>query len=281
MSLIWCTDVHFNFLKPRGTAQFGEALRLAHPNATGVVVSGDIAEAQNVVRLLQEFVEAVGIPVAFVLGNHDYYNGSTSSVHTALDAAFSGSLNCRWLDRSVPVTFPDFALVGVGGWYDGRFGDARGSRVVMSDFRLIRDLSPSYNRNAWEWYPESRDDLLDTIRTLAAEAAATLRRQLWEALDLRNNVLVATHYPPFAEATWHEGKHSNEEWLPWFSCHATGEVLRETAEEFPDSKFLVLCGHTHGSGVYQPRSNLKVLTGAAEYYRPGVAGLIDTESFNW
>ena len=74
--------------------------------------------------------------------------------------------------------------------------------------------------------------------------------------------------PPFADACWHEGRLSDDDWLPYFTCAAVGEVLRELARARPDRQLTVLCGHTHGGGEAQIEANLRVLTGEAVYRRP-------------
>lgn len=35
------------------------------------------------------------------------------------------------------------------------------------------------------------------------------------------------HVPPFREASWHQGRISDDDWLPHFTCKAVGDVLRE------------------------------------------------------
>ena len=66
------------------------------------------------------------------------------------------------------------------------------------------------------------------------------------------------------------GAISDDDWLPWFTCKAVGDVLLETAAAHPDKHFTILCGHTHGSGHVHIRPNLEVHTGGAEYGRPVV-----------
>jgi len=79
---------------------------------------------------------------------------------------------------------------------------------------------------------------------------------------------VVTHVPPFRESAWYEGSYSADDWLPFFSCGAVGQVLRETMQARPDREMWVLCGHTHGSGTADILPNLRVLTGGAEYGSP-------------
>ncbi len=71
----------------------------------------------------------------------------------------------------------------------------------------------------------------------------------------------SAHIPPFREAAWYRGRPSNDDFLPFFSCEAVGDVLLETARSHPKCNFLVLCGHTHGGGEIEVAENLRVLTG--------------------
>lgn len=70
---------------------------------------------------------------------------------------------------------------------------------------------------------------------------------------------MATHYPSFHDACWHEGSISNKEWLPWFTCKAMGDMLLALAEEHPDRQILVLCGHTHSRGKVDILPNFKII----------------------
>ena len=50
-----------------------------------------------------------------------------------------------------------------------------------------------------------------------------------QALERFEHVLVLTHVPPFREACWHEGRISGDDYLPYFACKATGDVLLDEA----------------------------------------------------
>ena len=76
--------------------------------------------------------------------------------------------------------------------------------------------------------------------------------------------------PPFREACIYEGKISNDDWLPHFSCKAVGDVLRDIMSQHPQRNLTVLCGHTHGSGTADILPNLRVHTGAAVYGEPAI-----------
>ena len=201
----------------------------------------------------------LGVPIYFVLGNHDFYGGRISAVRelmrqlTRKDPARWG-----WLPVAGVVPLSErVGLVGVDGWGDGRVGNYSGSKIELADWRQIEDLKFL-----------DRNTRLARLRTLGDESAETLRKPLAEALGKFSHVIVLTHVPPFKESCWHEGKISDDEWLPWYTCRATGDLLLSAAEKHPDKQISVYCGHTHGDGVAQIRANLVVHTGAAEYGKP-------------
>jgi hypothetical protein len=90
-------------------------------------------------------------------------------------------------------------------------------------------------------------------------------------------VIVATHIPPFREAAWYQGRSSADDYLPFFSCKAVGDVLVDVAQSHPKCLILVLCGHTHGGGEIQVLENLRVVTGAAEYGKPRIEAILPIE----
>ena len=105
---------------------------------------------------------------------------------------------------------------------------------------------------------------------LGDEAAAHIERCLPLALQSYDHVYLLTHVPPFREACWYDGRLSDDEWAPHFTCMAMGTVIRDIMRKRTDQRLTVLCGHTHGSGVAHPLPNVTVETGGAEYGRPEV-----------
>jgi Icc protein len=159
------------------------------------------------------------------------------------------------------------ALVGHGGWGDGRLGDFENSWVILNDFFLIEELTG---------LPPA--DLLRRLNALGDEAGAYLAETLPFAFAAHRRVIVLTHVPPFKETCWHEGQISDDNFLPHFTCKAVGDaLLRATARQPDEKEMLVLCGHTHGAGETHIRHNLRVLTGGAEYGAPAIQRLFDVE----
>lgn len=114
------------------------------------------------------------------------------------------------------------------------------------------------------------------MQQLADADAHQLSKNLDQAIKKHHpkKIIVLTHVPPFKEACLHEGEISNDDWLPYFSSQATGDILKQIAEDNKEIEFLVLCGHTHSEATYEPLENLKVKVGKAEYFQPEIEEII-------
>lgn len=281
--LVWATDVHLNHLRhPHAARVFGKYL-LDETQGEVFVLSGDISEAPELGYHLQELAVGLQQEPYFVLGNHDYYNGSFAKV-AQVAANFE-----RWLDRGILRKLTEkVVLVGHEGWYDAFYGDPYVPRFGMSDWKLIQDLKGlpgnpfavrlkiGHERVVVLDRP-ARHAVIEACRARARAAVEQARATLLTALAAYPHVIFVTHVPPFEGATWHEGEVSDSTWVPWFSSKLMGDMLLEVARSHPDRKVLVLCGHTHSSGVYSPCENLQVLTGEAVYGAPDEAGILDID----
>ncbi len=256
MRLAWATDIHLDFASGSALEGFLASLVAAQPDA--VLITGDIGESGTWAKHLQSIEDRVARPVWFVLGNHDYYRSTIRAVRERAKPK-------RWLPAHGAVLLSDAtAMVGHDGWGDGRLGDYANSNVMLNDYLLIADLV----------FP-NRFLRRDRLRQLGDEAAEHFRTWIPAAVQRRDNILIATHVPPFRDACWHEGRISDDDWLPHFSCAAVGDALIDAADAYPEKKFTVLCGHTHGSGFAQMRPNLEVFTGGAEYGAPALQRVLE------
>lgn len=257
-TLAWATDVHLDFVDDAGTESFCAALEATAPDA--ILLGGDIATADGVVPTLTRLARRLARPVYFVLGNHDYYGGGIADTRRAVQAACAANPDLRWLTGAPPIALgARTGLLGHDGWGDARHGDFARTRVRLNDFVHIRDLVGLDHARLGE-----------ALRALGDQAAADVRRALGPALDRFEELIFLTHVPPFREACWHGGKLSDDEWLPFFTCKAVGDALREAMAARPDRRMTVLCGHTHGAGEAQLLPNLRAVTGGAAYGRPQV-----------
>ena len=261
MKLAWLTDIHLNFVEFDNRKRFYSSIR--ETQADAILISGDVAEAATLIEELNEIERHVDLPIYFVLGNHDFYRSSISNVHARL--RIMPLRNLTWLtDAPVRLLTSQTALIGDDGWADGRLGDYLNSRVMLNDYVLINEFA-GLNAGA----------RLKLMQELADAAATRLSAKLLEACAQRKRVILVTHVPPFPEACWYDGKRSDKEWLPHFSCKAIGDSIVEVMDQHPDCELLVLCGHTHGAGFVQIRPNVAVKTGGAVYGQPVIQEIID------
>lgn len=267
MKLAWLTDIHLNFLDENARQLFYK--KIIDIACDSVVISGDIAEAPSLGGLLSEMVKFTQKPVYFILGNHDYYRGRVNEVRHAMSVLTKGEDGLYWLPAAgIQKLGGGTILMGQDGWADGRLGDYVSSRVVLNDSRLIDDLFQEKMLGKFQ--------LLEKMQKLADTDALNLQSDLEQAVNQNpKKVIVLTHVPPFKENCLHEGKISEDDWLPYFGSQAMGDVLIDVSEKNKQIEFLVLCGHTHSESCFQPSSNLLVRSGRAEYGRPEIQLLIE------
>lgn len=263
--LAWATDIHLDFVSYGGVAEF--CRRVTQAPCDALVITGDIGESTSIVGYLETLAARIELPIYFVLGNHDFYGGRIAEVRTQVTelAALHPRLNYLPVAGVVPLT-ERVALIGCDGWGDARLGNGSDSRVELQDHYLIRDLAPL-----------PMVERFARVRALGEEEAERARVLLTAALAEHEHVVFATHVPPFREACWYQGRISDDDWLPHFTCKAVGDVLLEVMREHPTQRLTVLCGHTHGAGVAQVLPNLVVYTGGARYGSPTLQQIINVE----
>lgn len=272
---IWLSDIHLNFADSVMLTRFAEMIELE--KADSVLISGDIAESTDLVHYLEFLEQSVKTPIYFVLGNHDYHQGSVQGVRRAVSELVARTSGLTYLTQAGVIKLSEkTALIGHDGWADGRLGDYDGSEVILNDYFLIEEFAQNaIVENEIPLLPKS--DRLSVMQSLAREATEHLANTLPRALQTYEHVVVVTHVPPFQEACWYGGKMSNSDYLPHFACQAVGEVLLKTMEEHQNKRMTVLCGHTHGEGETMIRPNLQVLTAGAEYTQPKIQRILRIE----
>ena len=248
MRFAWTTDLHFDSVELDAVDRFCDAVAAA--KVEGLIISGDIAESKSLVDWLTILDRNLGLPVYFVLGNHDFYGGSVAGVRRTVGHLDHARL--KYLPATGPVDLGDgVAMVGHDGWGDCRIGEVD-NFAILTDYLAIKDLSEVVDRDDVLMDFQKRGPLIGKLRALGDEAAEQLRPHLEAAAGQSNAVVVVTHVPPFRQAAWHGGSISEEKWLPGFTCKAIGDLLETTANAHPDCRITVLCGpHTRD----RPRRN--------------------------
>jgi len=253
----WLSDTHFNMVQDDVFEKLVQSLRQSQ--AVGIWLTGDIAESHDVEYWLMRLTKETELPVFFVLGNHDFYRSSITSVEAQMEMLHQREQSLYWLDRSDPMWITEStAVVGVGGWGDARAGDFENTPIRINDHRLIQELTG-----------HDRVVLKTKLQDLGLEMGKRLEQKLSQVITA-HTIWILTHVPPFREACWYQGNAGDPNWTPDFVCAAVGKVLDQFAQRYPNIQIQVLCGHGHNRGVLHRQKNMMVYTAAAEYRSPAV-----------
>lgn len=298
MKLAWCTDIHLNFLNDHKREEFYD--KFMTDDIDAVLISGDIAEATNIDYIMIEMGNYIKKPIYFVCGNHDFYEGSVSSVRLSLDEAQKKCPYLHYLTMGhynvihlygVNVLYSfGVMVIGIDGWADTRYGDVWKSHVALNDEHYIKDLRD--HQTEYNYGTPGKVGKWDKRKELADSDAQSLKNGITSALESRDElnplmdqcfydgstikkIIILTHIPPFPEASKHRGVQSDDNYLPFYASKATGDVLMELATKYPDVDFLCLCGHTHGAADFQALPNLRVKAGECEYRYPCIQEIIE------
>lgn len=269
--LIWTSDIHLNFLykHPEFRNEFYKQLKDAEGDT--ILITGDIAESHNIEQYLAEIYVATEKKIYFVAGNHDFYGSSLKEMRAKLKKIpYAHYLPKSWGVKLNKHT----ALVGQDGWGDCRNGDYEGSQrgfggFTMSDWLYIKELNKGYLKGT--------DALREALQKVADKDAERVAKSVLRALKDKNvnKIIIATHVPPFEEASLHAGRKSTPSGLAFFSSKILGMVILPIAEDHPEVDFLWLSGHTHSNVTIQKRPNLTVKVAPSEYYHPQIAGVFE------
>lgn len=279
--LSWATDIHLDQCEPAAFDAFIEALKAEAPD--GICLTGDLSEAPRLQADLERVADAVGVPVYFVLGNHDYYHGSIAEVRQAMTRLSKQHPLLHWLPATAEAGIAlgkHTRLIGHGAWGDGGNGKVQESWIRLQDFRKIAELSAA-NGDTDQLSAEERKArpiskaLIDSLRQLGQEAADFLRPRLLLALQEAPQVFLLMHPPPFREACLYGVDMADDHWAPHFTCKAVGDLLIEVMAQRPQQQLTVLAGHTHNVYDAFVHPNIRVCVGAAEYGHPGLAQSFD------
>ena len=263
MLLAWVSDLHFeNADAPDAVDAIVDAWNRSAAEA--VVCTGDIAEGALLLPTLARMERRLTKPLYFVLGNHDFYDGSIDLIRQEVAALARRSSRLHYLTAEDPISLDcRTALVGDAGWSDGRVGSFLTSDVTMRDYERIPELS-------------GIDIALRAERLfrLGTGSAERLRPKLEAAVASTRTVLVATHVPPFRQACRYKGYIADDCWAPHFVCGSVGATLAEVALSRPDRRIETYCGHCHHAAAYRPLPNLSVYASGACYHDAGKTRLI-------
>lgn len=252
---IWLSDTHINmsvlpFLKRRFIS------RLNSVDSDGLIITGDISNGMMLESHLRYLATHYDRPIYFVLGNHDYYWRHRDSVESDVKRLCRLHTNLRWLSNEEDAISlgNGIALVGDEGWYDVAAGDPNLTKWCID--RLINlDYLPlaNYAQQASAW------------KERAYLSAKKLVSKLGSALENNDTVYVATHFPPWVEATRSNWQLSQDYWLPYNTNVVLGQEIEKLMKNH-DGKVVVLSGHTHLACELSVTKNITCKVAPASYW---------------
>jgi 3',5'-cyclic-AMP phosphodiesterase len=250
--LLWITDPHLDHLSPALEDAWFE--KLANARADMLLLGGDLANARVFHRILSRIKQEYPGEVALVAGNHDYYHTSIAALRAELAMHHrAGTIIFEPGCQTTPLPLADGVyLCGSGGWGDATAGFARASGISLNDELLIAELRTH--------------NLTQKLRELGTESANHLQHQLDAVPADATDVIILTHVPPWPDACWHQGRKSDTLALARFCWQAGGDVISQAAAQRPQTRFIVLCGHTHSDGLWQ-HENITCHTAGSTYGR--------------
>ena len=274
MKIVRITDGHLNFVHEEKQAWLLRHIKQEDPEL--IISCGDLSDGKPN-EFLSMLSDQLWQDIYYVNGNHDFYGHSVKEIRdNAIDTE-----KIRYLTKRESIHLDEkTTIIGHDGWGDGRNGNVDSAfypqiiptAVRLRDFNEINDLKFVYNMN-------TRLLFIDKLKELGDEAAAHIKTNLQ---NTNEHVIVVTHVPPFNEACFYRRQDDgpvlpqDENWSPFFSCKATGDVLKEFAEQNPNKKILVLAGHTHEHADVKIKDNLRIIVGRGHYKVPKW-DVIDTE----
>jgi len=242
--------------------------KLACIQYDAALVIGDISVAEQLQNHLELISKACWPrPVYFLLGNHDYFDGSFAGVDRLV------AETCKHLRNLIPLgggeiirLTPHTALVAHRGWYDGQAGSGAMTWVDTPDRHRINDLKGL-----------SRPELFTKLKDLGTESARYFRRVLPAALRQYSTVYIATHVPPFWQGIRHGDASCDWNRQPYFSNIAAGNVIASIARYFPNRRIVVYAGHTHCPVHVRLSANLEIHVAGSQPGFPALQGVVQIE----
>lgn len=225
------------------------ALPLPGNDADLVVLAGDVARPPEAIA----WAAAIGKPVLYVPGNHEFYGGSIEGVRARLRALSSGT-GVRVLDNDA-VVIEGVRFLGTTLWTDFLLqgGGAARDAAMQEAQRFMRDYSRIRLHDAAQAPFTPQDSV-----ALFAQHSAWLAAELARPHD--GPTVVVTHHAPSAGSVH-----------PRFEGSLLNASFVSHADHLLDGRRAALWihGHTHDSFDYR-RNGTRVVCNPRGYARDGV-----------
>ncbi len=250
---------------------------IAHADADLVVLAGDIHNHAEGLRWAAETFDP-GVPVVYVPGNHEYYDGEFGALETAMRDAAHTIDHVHYLNNGVYVDPQErFRVLGTTLWTDFSLFGADAASVarsieagerVMLDFKgLIQVTWPHDAALHAEDEPERDFTPADAI-ALHRQSRAWLEARL--ATPFAGRTIVVTHHAPHLRSLAER----------YAEDLASAGFVTDMAELVRPPVALWIHGHTHTSFDYVTDSGTHVVCNPRGYIHRRT-GELENPAFAW
>ena len=168
LKLVWISDPHLEFPTDKEVRTFIAKIAAEKPDA--IIITGDVSTAMRIEYTLGLLATLPG-PIYFVLGNHDFYEGSFAWVDETVKKVCCEHPNLIQLGAGEIVRLSeDTSLIGHRGWADGRAGLGSRSTSRLNDHLLIQNLARTDSSVLFAILNALGDQSAEYIRTTGAKA---------------------------------------------------------------------------------------------------------------
>lgn len=222
MKIRLLSDLHLEF----------EALPIRQGGEDVVILAGDIAQGTDGITWA---AKTFSVPVIYVAGNHEFYNGNFRTLIDDMRDAAAGTNNVNFLENDA-VTIQGIRFIGATLWtdfalYSSPLSAMRVAKDLMSDFKVIKTTTPDGLKKLKPIHTAERfQESLAIIKRLVEEPFAG------------KTVVVSHHLPSGSAVT---SKYKGDRCTPAFASN-----LDEFITKNPQIRYWVH-GHSHDSSDVQ------------------------------
>lgn len=247
-SLLWLTDIHADKKDSKEIEKFISSISTYSVDL--ICITGDIAEGNKTLNFLNNLFFQVQKPIAFVLGNHDFFENSIQVFQTELASQLK---NFYYLPNTNGIQLNQHTfLLGIDNWYNLNDHDYSQVEIIPDDFHAIRDLQQLSSLELIAFFEQKAEEAIQQLR---------LKLDYAQTLNIKK-LYLALHVPPYTPSCYFEDAFlKNEPWKYYWSCAPIGQFINEYASKHPDIDITILSGHTHKPAIYRPLNNVKSYIG--------------------
>lgn len=246
-TMLWLTDIHADKKSEKQLDELYHNINQLNPDL--ICITGDIADGEKAHLFLENLFTNTNRPIAFVLGNHDFYGWSMEDFQQQTTQFSHKNKGIIYLSDIEGLQFGnDNMIIGIDNWNDLTEYNLNEAPIRSWDFDHIEDFKGL-----------SDQELINKSKELAAHSCKELEAKLQYAYEQGiKNLYIAMHFAPYHSSHYYSQEIlNNEKHKYYWSCSPIGKIIDQFANEHPEIHITILSGHTHAKGEYQAKGNVE------------------------